>query len=202
MADREPSQSMPQNDAEDAEIIELFFARDEAAIERTSEKYAKRLSAVSRNILKDETEAEECVNDALFRAWQTIPPERPGTLAGYLVRIVRNLSLDRYRSRFAGKRAAGEFATSLDELADSISGWESLSPDKMFDDRLIADAISRFLRGQKKLVRQIFGCRYFYGESIREIAHRFSVGESYVKISLARTRGKLKDYLKKEEIVV
>ena len=202
MTVQELPRSAPQNDAEDLEIIELYFARSESAIERTAEKYGKRLTAVSRGILKDETEAEECVNDAYFRAWQTIPPERPNVLAAYLIRITRNLSLDRYRGRFAGKRAAGEYAASLDELADSVAGWEAMAPDRMFDDRRLAEAINAFLLGQKKLVRRIFVCRYFYTMSVRDIARRFGVGESYVKVNLSRTRTKLKDYLKKEGFVV
>ena len=184
--------------ADDEEIVALFFARDESAITRTKEKYDKYLSAVAMNILKDPFEVEECLNDTYFRAWQSIPPERPTALPSFLAKIARNLSLDRYRAQSAEKRMGSRYAASLDELADSLADTDQISPEKLLDERETGEAISRFLREQRKLARQIFVCHYFYADSIRDIARRFQVSEAMVKTTLSRTRAKLREYLKKE----
>lgn len=194
--------ALDKADAEDQEIIDLYYARNENAITRTGEKYGKYLNAVSMNILKDMHDAEECVNDTYFRAWQTIPPERPSVLSAFLAKITRNLSLDRYRARYAGKRIGGEYAVSLDELADSLADGDTLSPERILDEREMGESINRFLHAQKKFARQIFVCRYFYADSYHAIARRFGVSESMIKSSLLRTRKKLKDYLKKEGFLI
>lgn len=190
------------SDEEDQEIVSLYFNRDEAAIRRTSEKYGRYLTAVALNILQSEEEAEECVDDAYFRAWHSIPPSRPTSLGAFLAKITRNLSLDRYRSRFAEKRLAGEFSASLDELADTVADSEEWSPDRLLDSQNLSAAINRFLRAQKPFARRVFVLRYFYVEPIRQIALRQHCEENLVKTTLSRTRKKLKTFLEKEGFVV
>ena len=83
----------------DGAIIELYWQRDEQAITASDQKYGGLCRSLSQNILDRWEDAEECVNDTWHRAWVTMPPQRPGSLRAYLVRIVRNLSIDRYRAR-------------------------------------------------------------------------------------------------------
>lgn len=181
---------------QDHDIIELYFARDERAIAVTAAQYGGYCHSIAMNILSCESDAEECVNDTWLRAWNAIPPTRPNALRVFVGKITRNLALDRYRARTAEKRAGGEFAMSLDELDECVG---------VVDEResiLIGESISKFLRTQPELARKMFVCRYFYCDSIADIARRFRVGEGMVKSTLFRVRGKLRDHLEKEGISV
>ena len=173
---------------QDSEIIELFFKRDEQAISAVTEKYAAYCTRVAMNILCDFSDSEECVNDTYLAAWNSIPPTRPSSLSAYLARLTRNLALNRYKARGAERRGGGEFALSLDELDDCIA-------DDSRADEELGRLISEFLYGEKKEVRQIFVRRYFYSDSIADIAHRFTLTESKVKSVLHRTRKALHKYL-------
>lgn len=181
---------------QDHEIIALYFDRDERAIEKTAERYGAYCRSIAMNILSDEQDAEECVNDTWLRTWNAIPPTRPNVLRVFLGKITRNLAIDKYKARTAEKRLGGEFAVSLEELGDCIGVEESR------DSAAIGESISRFLRGQAALSRKIFVCRYFYCDSIADIAHRFGVGEGKVKTTLFRMRTKLREHLEKEGISV
>lgn len=181
---------------QDNDIIELYFARDERAIAATSEKYGGYCYSIVMNILSDPQDAEECVNDTWLRAWCAIPPTRPNALRVFLGKITRNLALDRYKARTAEKRAGGEFAMSLEELGECVGQMDET------ETREIGASISRFLRTQPELSRKMFVCRYFYCESVADIARRFAVGEGRVKSALFRMRSKLKEHLEKEGIWV
>lgn len=185
---------------EDEEIIALFFRRAEAAITQTQEKYGRLCLSVARRILPDDRDAEECVSDACLRAWNAIPPEHPRSLRSYLVRITRNLALDKYAYNNAEKR--GTALTSAFEelepclpatLGDAESGVEAHE---------FSRVLNVFLRAQSKDARIFFVRRYWYGESIREIADACRVSEEKVKTSLFRTRNRLKNALEKEGITV
>ena len=181
---------------QDHDIIELYFARDERAIAATAAQYGGYCHSIAMNILSCESDAEECVNDTWLRAWNAIPPTRPNALRVFVGKITRNLALDRYRARTAEKRAGGEFAMSLDELDECVGVTDES------ESALIGESISKFLRTQPELARKMFVCRYFYCDSIADIAQRFCVGEGMVKSTLFRVRGKLRDHLEKEGISV
>ena len=181
---------------EDRDIIEMYFARDERAISETSSKYGSYCGSIAMNILGSREDTEECVNDTWLRAWNSIPPHRPNLLRVFLGKIARNLALDRYKARTAEKRMGGEFAMSLDELDDCIGTVDERESAE------IGESISRFLRTQPKQTRSVFVCRYFYCDSIADIAKRFSISEAKVKTMLFRTRGKLKIHLEGEGISV
>ena len=181
---------------EDHDIIALYFERDEQAIAETSSKYGGYCGSIAMNILSSPEDTEECLNDTWLRAWNSIPPNRPNVLRVFLGKITRNLALDKYKARNAEKRAGGEFAMSLDEL-DQCVGMED---DR--DSAMIGESISRFLRTQSKETRSVFVCRYFYCDSIGEIARRFGMSEGKVKTVLFRTRSKLKIHLEGEGITV
>ena len=175
----------------DSDMIRLYFARDEQAIAETEVAYGKYLRRIAYNILSDEYESGECVSDTYMRAWNAIPPEVPRFLSAFLARITRNLSLDRVRARSAERRGGGELAISLSELDECIA-------DTAVEDESAEAAgrrISDFLYTLNKETRQVFVRRYFYNDSISDIAHRFGMSDSKVKSMLHRTRIGLKAYL-------
>lgn len=165
---------------DDLRIIELYFNRDEQAIKETDTKYGKLCHSIAYNILNNHEDSEECVNDTYVSVWNTIPPTRPHNFMSFICKIARNLSLKRLEFMKRKKRSA-EIILSLDELA-------SVLPDE--------------LRSQEEYVRNVFIRKYFYFDSIREIAKRYSFTESKVKNMLFYTRNKLKDYLIKEGVEI
>ena len=184
----------------DSEIIKLFFQRNSMAISETQSKYGCTCGRIAYNILHNHEDSEECVNDVWLKTWDSIPPNRPQSLATYLGKITRNISINKYKMKYAGKRAEGEFAVSLDELDECVPGGETMDMEEQA--RLIGKSISEFLHTQKELARKVFVCRYFYCDSVSEIAERFDISESHVKSLLFRTRSKLKTHLEREGITV
>lgn len=179
----------------DQEIIDLFWQRSEDAIQHTSQKYGIYLTKIAMNILHHYEESEECVNDTYLAAWEQIPPDRPQKLLPYLGRITRCLALNRYDYLTAQKRSA-EFTLQLSELEECLTGTDSI--ETQYEAGEIASAISVFLRMQNPNVRNIFIRRYWFSDSITDIADRFHIGESKVKSTLFRTRNRLKKYLESE----
>jgi len=179
-------------------IVELFFARDEQAISATTEKYGALCRSVARNVLGDEGEAEECANDAYKAAWDTIPPHTPEKLGAYVARLARNIALKRLREKRAVKRGGGEAEIALHELAGAIPSGDAV------DDGLAAlelrSAIDAFLATLSSEARSIFILRYWHFESVRGIARRLGCTEGKVKVSLSRSREKLRSLLEKEGI--
>ena len=182
----------------DEKIIDLYWARDEAAIHETDIKYHPYCGAIAIRILEDREDAEECVNDTWLHTWNAIPPERPGILSAFLGRITRNLSIDRYRARHAARRRTNMETIDL-ELAD-LEGRYHL--DEQVEDRVIAAAISDFLRRTDQFSRILFVRRYWYMESIRDIAERYEVSESKVKSNLFSTRKALRQHLLEEGVSI
>lgn len=184
---------------EDSQIIELFFERSEQAIAELSEKYGKVCSSVSRNILKNELDAEECVNDAYLAAWNTIPPQEPNPLLSYLCRIVRNLSLKKYHSNTAAKRN-NYYDTTLDELVECIASNTTIE-NEVFAKEL-SQQLNSFLATLRQKDRVMFVRRYWYCDSVSEIASYFQMNSNAVSVRLLRIRERLRKYLKKEGIHV
>ena len=178
---------------EDAKIIQLYWDREEAAIPATSEKYGAYCAAIARNILNNEEDTEECVNDTYLNAWNAMPPERPAILSAFLGRITRNLSFNRYKLLHTKKRGGGEMPLVLSELGDCVSGKESVEQE--IDRKELLAEINLFLAGLTKEKRQMFVRRYWYAESIGEIAKRFGVSEGSVTMTLKRVRKQLKEVL-------
>ncbi len=181
---------------DDNAIIELFWARDEGALRETQSKYGGYLYTIACNILANNEDSAECVNDTYMKAWQTIPPNRPVKLSAYLGAIVRNLAITVFRRRGNLSNGGSQYALSLDELEECVSGGET-PPDKA-EARLLGRCISAYLRTLSPQTRDIFMCRYYFCDSISDIAGYFGSSETKIKSSLFRTRKGLKEYLKKE----
>lgn len=185
---------------EDERIIELYWNRDEEALRQANLKYGAFCFYIANNILKNEEDSKECVNDTWFKSWMAIPPKRPEFFQAFLGRITRNLSLDRYRKSHASKRGGGDVEAIYEELEGCIA--DTGTQDSQTDSIVITDAISRFLTGLSHDARIIFVRRYWYADSVGQIAERYGMGESKVKSSLMRSRGKLKAFLGKEGIII
>ena len=182
---------------EDDNIIELYWQRDESAIRESEMKYGGYCSSIADNILHSAEDTEECVSDTWFRAWNTMPPDRPSRLALFFGRITRNLAIDRYRRGRSQKYGGGQTALCLEELAECIG--ES-SP---IEDRLtLRELLNRFLGALPEKNRDVFLLRYWYMMPVKEIAVRKALSEGAVKMILQRVREKLRDCLEKEGIGV
>ena len=183
---------------DDLSIIELYFARDEQAIKETDAKYGKLCHSIAYNILNNNEDSEECVNDTYIGVWNAIPPARPNHFMAFVCRITRNQSLKRIEAMTRQKRSQAAIV-SLDELAEVLPD-ESIAVGTTDED--IGKAISDFLRNEKEDVRNVFIRKYYFFDSIGDIAERYGFTESKVKNMLYHTRNKLKEYLIKEGVEI
>ena len=175
---------------EDSEIITLYWNRDERAIAETGAKYGPFCQRIAQNILTVREDAEECVSDTYLRAWSAMPPHRPAMLAVFLGRITRNLALNRLRSAAAQKRGGGEAEAVFEEFQHIVSDRDT--PEIALDRRELVAAINGFLAALPETKRRIFVCRYWYFDSVPDIAKRFSLSENHVYVTLHRLRAQLR----------
>lgn len=180
----------------DNDIVELYWRRDETAINETAEKYGAYCMKISLNILSDASDSEENVNDTYVQAWNSMPPHRPDRLIAFLGKLTRNLALNKYKARHTKKRINSEFAVSLDEL--DCCTPSGISVEDEVSVAALSKCISDFLFKEEESVRKVFVCRYFFCESVKEIAERFNFTQSKVKTMLMRTRTRLKSRLEME----
>lgn len=181
---------------EDQRIVDLYWDRNEDAILHTQRKYDSLCRTIAQNILGNLQDAEECVNDAYLKVWNSIPPQRPQSLVAYLSRVVRNISLDRYRHNHAEKRSRGADVM-LSELEECLSDDSVVS---FSNDEGITDALNRFLKTLDQENRILFVRRYYYMDSNEVLSKTFAVNENTVRQRLFRMREKLKEFLEKEGI--
>ena len=179
----------------DNEIIGLFLKRDERAIEHTRAAYDERCMQIAYGILKNRQDAEEVVSDAYLVLWRSFETDTPLNLPAFLYRIVRNQALIRYDQENAKKRSVKE-AVPLSELEDCLPSDGDLQ--SQLDERELTGLINAFLRTLPVSDRRIFICRYFAGMEVKNIAAKYGLGSSRVKMSLFRSRKKLKEMLTKE----
>lgn len=182
----------------DSKIIDLFWARDEAAIAQTDAAYGRKLYALANKILNNREDAEESVSDTYMKTWEIIPPQRPNHLYAFLASICRHLSLHKVDWRLAAKRNAN-LVTLTEEMELCIPDTRR---DLELEDKEIGRVMDAFLESLPKETRLIFLRRYWHADSIAEIAARYGITESKVKMQLSRTRSKLRTYLEREGIKV
>ena len=178
---------------DDAKIVQMYFDRNEQAIPATADKYGNYCISIANNILGNHEDAEECVNDTYLNTWNAIPPHRPKMLSTFLGKIVRNLAFNRYKHNTADKRGGGEITAVLDELAGCVSGNDNV--EQAYEHKELVAAINDFLGTLPAEKRNIFVCRYWYTDSISDIAARFDMTYSAVSMMLNRLRTKLHNYL-------
>lgn len=175
----------------DADIVALYFARNEEAIHESQRAYGNYCTAVAMNILSSPADAEECVNDTWLKAWQSIPPAKPLDLKAFLGRITRNLSLDRFRTLTRHKRNR-DLEVAMEELSEAIP-----LPDDT-KDSLLKQLLGEFLAQAEPLNRRLFVGRYWHGYSVGKLARHYGLTENAVSQRLIRTRKALKEFLEKE----
>ncbi len=182
----------------DEEIIDMFFERNENAINETELKYKSYLFAVANNILYNAEDSEECVNDTYLRAWNSIPPARPAKLRVFLAKITRNLALDKYDKLNAQKRIPSEALLSFDELEGFVSGEST--PESELENKAIGEAISAYLKTVSDKKLYIFISRYFFAVPIAQIAERLSCSKESVNKHIAEIKKELRKIFESEGI--
>lgn len=181
---------------DDLDIIELFWRRSEQAIEETDKKYGRYCHTIACNICGSQQDAEECVSDTWFRAWNLMPPERPNVLSVFLGRLTRNIAINCIQSKSRKKRGSGETALALDELNECIPG--GTDPASAFDENELKKAICGFVARLPESEKAVFVLRYWYLASIDEISQKMKFSQGKVKTMLFRSRRKLASFLKEE----
>lgn len=185
---------------QDEQIIDLYWQRDERAIAESEVKYGSYCHGIAYHILANHEDAGECVNDTWFRAWNAMPPNRPGILRLFLAKITRNLSIDKWKAKSAKKRGGSQMEVALEELADCVA--DTADVEGIVARKELEKVINVFLHSLPERECNIFLRRYFYVEDAAEIAGRYALKESNVLMILSRTRKKLRQYLEKEGYVL
>ena len=182
----------------DEKIVEMYWSRSEDAITETSKKYGHYCHSIAYNILRNHADSEECVNDTYLSAWNSMPTKRPSKLGAFLAVITRNISLKKYNYYSAKKRGGTQVPLVLDELLDCVSGNDTT--EDIIETMHFEKVLNDFLESLSEQSRNIFVCRYWHLLSVKEIAVKYKMTESNVKVSLHRARNALKIILEKEGI--
>lgn len=185
---------------DDSRIIDLFWKRDETAIAETEAVYGRYCRKIAFNILGIEEDVQECLNDTWLGAWNSIPPARPACLSAFLGKITRNLAISRYRAGHALKRTGDRLSESLDELGD-FAAASANNVEEAVDRSALEAAINRYLDSVSEKQRKLFVRRYFYMDSVAEIAQMYGLGQSDVKVTLLRMRRTLQKVLEDEGLM-
>ncbi len=175
---------------DDELIVQLYWDRSESAIRETDRKFGSYCKSIAYNILQNIEDAEESVNDTYMDAWNAMPPHRPSILATFLGKITRRISIDRWRSQTRLKRGGGEITLALEELDECIAGSQNV--EKEMERKELAQLINRFLDSLPATERRVFLSRYWYMDSIKDIAQNFGFSQSKVMSMLHRLRQKLR----------
>ena len=185
----------------DRDLVARLLARDETALREIGDRYSHYLRAIAGGILHDPFDVEEVLNDTLLGAWDSIPPHEPEDLKTYLGKLCRRASIDRLRVNLAGRRGGGIGTLSLDELSECIPDGGDFREDLLTSENL-GGLIDAFLRRLPEREQIVFLRRYWYFDSTRDIAERFGIRETRVRVMLFRTRRKLREYLEQGGIVI
>lgn len=184
---------------DDLEIVQLYWERDEKAIVETEEKYHRYLYKISYNILSNHEDTKECINDTYIKIWNSIPPQKPTSFYAYIGRVIRNLSIDLWQKNRAKKRYVGGDIL-LSELEDCIPSSSSVWQE--VEGKILSRILSDWLYTLPKEERVMFVQRYWYGDSIKEIARRSGTNPKKLASKMFRLRSNLKGVLGNEEIRV
>ena len=185
---------------QDSQIVDLYWNRDEKAIDETDKKYGRYLYTIAYNIIHSRLDCEECLNDTYLGTWNSIPPSKPNSLQVFLSRIMRNVAIDKYRERSAAKRIPSELIGSLEELGDTLSYDGSAEEEAAVS--AVAEELNRFLRELDERDQFIFVCRYYYCDTVSDLSKMLSVSERTVFRAIFRMREELRERLKEGGVEV
>lgn len=181
-------------------ILSLLHARSERVLEELNQAYGRLSAAVAGRILKDSRDVEECVSDAMLRVWNHIPPDSPDSLAAYISRITRNIALDRLDYNSADKRNSA-LENAYEELESCLPS-SSCEMDDILEQQELSQFINGFLERLPQETRIFFVRRYWYGESIREMAAYFGIREEKIRTQLFRARNKMREAMRRENFAI
>ncbi len=184
----------------DGQIVELYWARDERAIEYTADKYEKLLLHIAHNILDDHEDCEECLNDTYLGIWNAIPPQRPAVFPAFITKIMRNIATDRYKHHMRSKRVPSALTVSLEEIGDTFSTGDTVDAEQ--GARELGGLINGYLETLNDRQRYIFIGRYYMGDTLETIAAELHVNASTVHREEGRIRQGLKEYLERNGVYV
>ncbi len=186
----------------DGAIVDLFWARDPSALTVAQDQYGNTCRTLAAQLLGSPEDAEECLNDALHRLWDTIPPKRPESLLGYLRKIVRNLAIDRWRGQTAARRGGGLQDLAL-ELEECCTGLPRVpSAEDVLEAKELGKVLERWLDSLSKEDRILFVRRYWYGDGLDALAKQRGQTANALSQKLYRLRGRLRKYLEREGIAI
>ncbi len=183
---------------EDQAIIDLYWQRSDRAIAESDSKYGNYCGAIAANICGNQEDAEECVSDTWFTAWNQMPPRRPSILSAFFGAITRNQAINRVRSRQREKRGGGQMDLVLSELEECLAAPDDV--EKTVEMQELMRAVRKFVGTLREEDRTLFLARYYYMAPVAQIAQRLRCSESKVKTTLYRLRKQLKKKLKEDEL--
>lgn len=181
------------------QLRDRLYRHDESALESVSMQYSRLLRGMALRITGSESDAEECVNDALLDLWNAVPPDRPASVLAYVSMLVRRRAVDRVRRKTAARRGGQEYQGSMDELAECLADPQGEST---LETIAIRDCLQRFLDHLAEDDRTIFMLRYYRFLSNAEIAASCGMKETAVVMRLVRLRKKLKQALEADGISI
>ncbi len=181
---------------EDREIVELYWQRSQTAIVESQKKYENYCMKVALNVLSNWEDARECINDVWLAAWNAIPPNRPEILSAFLGKIARRISIDCYRRQTAAKRGGNEITLAIEELEECLVARDNV--EEAIEKKELEKVLNEFVCGLEEEKRDMFMRRYWYLDSMKQIAKRHKCSESKVKSILFRCRKQLQERLQKE----
>lgn len=184
----------------DEQIIELYWQRNETAIQETDTKYGRFLFKIAYNILYDSYDCEQCQSDAYLGIWNAIPPARPTVFPAFIAQIMRCIAINLYREKRAKKNIPSEFTVSMEDLYETLKSNESIEAD--VEAKEIGRLINNFVRGLSKQNRYIFVGRFYMADSVDQIAQELNLTPSSVYKALSRIKLGLKDYLERNGVIV
>lgn len=184
----------------DEQIVDLYLSRDESAIKETDRKYGRILYGIAYNVLHDKQNCEECRNDTYLAAWNTIPPAKPRALGAFLSVIIRRISINKYYSENSKKKIPTEATLSMEECSDFLSSFDSL------EDTITAKELGRmindFVNSLSAKKRYVFMGRFWFFDSVKDIAKELDTSESNVYKEIAKIKAELKEFLEKRGISI
>ncbi len=180
---------------DDNEIVELYLLRNEDAIKQTALKYGSRLRKIAFGILNDFESAKECENDTYLETWKLIPPNEPRAyFFAFIGRIVRHVALNVCKKNKAQKRYA-EYCELTEEMQECIP--DPRDTESEIEAKYLTELINKFLEGCSDEQQKVFVRRYWYFDSVAQIAKNYGYSQSKVKTMLFRLRADLKEHLEK-----
>ncbi len=184
----------------DEQIIELFWQRNESAIQETDDKYGKMIFRIAYNILNDKADSEECKNDTYLRIWNNIPPTRPFALAPYVSKAIRGIAIDRYKEKQCAKRVPSEFTVAFEDLSNTVC--DNDLPENVQSTRETARLINSYAKGLPEKQQYIFIGRFYFAETLEHISNTLGISIATVSREIARLKTGLKKHLERNGVYV